>query len=299
VEDALDRHITRRALPRTVTLIALSTCSRDGAKPVPQGGIAALDWALAETLIMLGRPPTGVVAAADWANFVVEPRLPAQVFDLGLQQEVNFELIAMLRPDLILVSPFLQNLDTTLRRIAPTLNLSVYGTGSEPLSTRVQITRELADRVGVPQAADRMVAAAGALRAEATRRLSGLARRRLVFARFVDNRHARVFGRGSLYGEVLAWLGLENGWVRPVGYYGFSTIGIEELALVGDIELVVIDPTPPDIERSLSSSPLWTELPFVKAGRYGTLPPILMFGGLPSAERMVRLLVPHLERRWA
>jgi iron complex transport system substrate-binding protein len=259
----------------------------------------ALDWALAETLIVLGRPPVGVVAAADWAKFVVEPQLPVEIADVGLLQGINFELIATLRPDLILISPFLQNLDSTLKRIAPTLNLSVNGPGSEPLLNRVQVTRELAVRVGVPEAADRVLAASGALRADAMQRLSGLRTRRLLFVSFVDNRHVRVYGRGSLYAEVLGWLGLENGWVRSAGYYGFSTIGIEELALVDDVEFVVIEPVPPDIARSLSSSPIWTELPFIKAGRFGTLPPIFMFGGLPSAERMVRLLVPYLEQRWA
>jgi hypothetical protein len=68
--------------------------------------VAAMDWALAETMIALGHRPIAIVAANDWNRFVVEPSLPAGIVDLGLQPEINFELLASLDPDLILTSPF-------------------------------------------------------------------------------------------------------------------------------------------------------------------------------------------------
>lgn len=292
--------LSRRSWLQVMSVGWLSACAPAGPKaPFQRGGTAALDWALAETLLALGRPPAGVVAAADWAHFVVEPALPPAVADLGLQQELNFELLAMLRPDIILISPFLAHLEPRLQRIAPTWNLSVYEAASSPLSNRMQVTRTLAARLGVPEAAERVIAELEARRAEAQRELAGRGRKPLLFLSFVDNRHARVYGSNSLYGDVLAWLGLENAWRRPVGYFGFSTIGIEELAALGEVELVAIAPVPPDIARALAVSPLWTELPLVRAGSHGVLPPVFMFGALPSADRLVRLLVPHLQRRWA
>lgn len=291
--------ISKRVFLQILGGIGLQACSP--VESARRGGVVALDWALAETLIALGRSPSGIVAAADWARFVVEPVLPAGVADLGLQQELNLELIAALRPDLILISPFLEHVGPRLQRIAPTLNLSVYEAADEPLSHRVRITRELAARLDAAPSAERLVATMEALRVDAARALASMpGRRPLLFASFIDNRHARVYAGGSLYAEVLAWLGLENAWNRPVGYFGFSTIGFEELAsLGGDAELVVVDPVPPDIMRALSSSPIWAGLPLVKAGRHGVIPPVFMFGGLPSAARMVRLLVPYLRQRWA
>lgn len=280
--------------------MALQACSRpEPAATIPRGGVLALDWALAETLVALGKPPAGVVAVADWPRFVVEPALPATVADLGLQQELNLELMAALRPDLILVSPFLAHFEERLRRIAPVMNLSVYEKGDEPLGHRIRITRELADHVDAMPAAESLVQALTSLRQGAISELVRLqGRKPIVFASFVDHRHARVYAGSSLYAEVLAWLGLENAWERPVGYFGFSTVGIEALASVGDAELVVVEPVPPDIRHALSRSPIWAHLPLVRSGQFGATPPVFMFGGLPSAERMVRLLLPHLLKRW-
>lgn len=292
--------LTRRSWLQVVGVSWLSACSPAGPHAsFRRGGTAALDWALAETLIALGQPPSGVVAAADWAHFVVEPALPPKVADLGLQQELNFELLALLRPEIILISPFLAHLEPRLKRIAPTWNLSVYEAASSPLSNRLRVTRTLAERLGVSDSAERIIAELEARRLEAKRGLEGRGRKPLLFLSFVDNRHARVYGSNSLYGDVLAWLGLENAWRRPVGYFGFSTVGIEELATLGEVELVAIAPVPPDIARALSISPLWTELPLVRAGTHGVLPPVFMFGALPSADRLMRLLVPYLQRRWA
>ncbi|MCE7901720.1 MAG: iron ABC transporter substrate-binding protein [Gammaproteobacteria bacterium PRO9] len=281
-----------------MALAAVAACTPTAPHKFTRGGVLALDWALAETMIALGKPPAGVVAAADWPTFVVEPKLPAGTADLGLQQELNFELMAALRPRLILISPFLAQVKPTLDRIAPSLNLSVYEPSAIPLANRMKITRELASHIDARQAAEKMIRDLEPLRKAAMQRLSRLPQRPVLLASFVDNRHARVYGGSSLYADTLAWLGLANAWKRPVGYFGFATVGIEEFATLDEVELVGIEPVPPDIARALSSSPLWTDLPFVRSGHQGRIPPVFMFGALPSARRFVGLLVDHLEERW-
>lgn len=290
--------ISRRRFLPIFGAAALAACSPRTPGSLARGGMLVLDWALAETVIALGVQPAGVVAAADWARFVIEPALPAGTVDLGLQQELNFELMAALRPRLILVSPFLAHVRPTLERIAPCLDLSVYEAAETPLANRVKVTRELAAHIGAPQAAERLIHDLGMLRDDATQRLSGLSRRPVLLASFIDNRHARVYGGSSLYADTLAWLGLDNAWKRSVGYFGFATVGIEDLATLDDIELVAVEPVPPDIAHALSSSPLWNELPFVRSGQAGRIPPVFMFGALPSVKRCMRLLVAHLEERW-
>ena len=289
--------LDRRGLLGTLALGTLAACAppRDNYR---RGGVLALDWALAETAIVLGTDPAGVIAVSDWSRFVIEPALPAGVADLGLQQELNFELMAALRPRLFLISPFLDRVKPDLDRIAPSVNLSVYEPPEAPLSHRMALTRELAEHLDAAPACELYLRQLEVLGERLRHQLGALERKPVLMVSFVDNRHARVYGGSSLYADTMAWLGLENAWTEPVGFYGFGTVGIEQLASLRDIELVAVEPVPPDIERALDSSPLWRELPLVKAGQVGRIPPAFMFGALPSARRFALLLVDHLTRKW-
>jgi iron complex transport system substrate-binding protein len=290
--------VGRRAFLSLLVSLFAAACAPPSGRTGTTGGIVVLDWALAETLVALGHIPAGVVAASDWSRFVVDPPLPEQVADLGLQQELNFELIASMRPDLILISPFLARLEPQLKRIAPTRNLSVYDPGEAVLARRIQIVKELAALVGATARAQTWLAQVEAELQRGSERLARLQKRPVVMASFVDNRHVRVYGGNSLYAEVLTRLGSRNGWTDEVGYFGFSTVGIERLARLGDIEFVAVEPVPADIARALGQSPLWQQLPFVQRKQHGTIAPVFMYGGIPSARRMASLLTPYLESRW-
>jgi len=289
--------VSRAAWPtRRSILLGLAglLATKARAEPVPRK-VACLDWALAETMLALGAEPMAVVAAADWPRFVVEPELPSEIADLGLQQELNFELLAMLRPDLILISPFLGHLKPQLARIAPFVELSVFEDDGAPLAQRELVTRELSDRLGLRPAAEAYLAAANAEFDQLAERASRLPPRPVLLTTFVDARHVRVYGGSSLFQNTLTRLGIENAWPHPVGYFGYDLVGIERLATGADLQLIAFDPVPPDLMPKLSDSPLWTRLPFIEAGRFATLPPVLMFGGMPSALRFARLLVTELE----
>ncbi len=287
------RHdLTRRCL--LISVAGLSTVRAGATTSTPR--VACLDWALAETMLALDAPPIGIVAASDWPLFVVEPALPRQVADLGLQQDINFELLATLRPGLILTSPFLENFEPQLRRIAPVLNLSIYDDSGPPLAQREAVTRTLGQRIGKHAEAERFLRQAGQSFELARQRIAQLPHRRLIVATFVDARHVRVYGGASLYQNVLRRLGLENAWRTPVGYFGFATVGVERLADAGDIHFVGFDPLPPDVAPALRQSTLWERLPFVRAGRVSMLPPTLPFGAMPAALRFARLLTSALER---
>ncbi|WP_300396778.1 ABC transporter substrate-binding protein [Henriciella sp.] len=258
----------------------------------------SLDWALAETMIALGRAPAGVVAAADWKRFVVEPELPEQTADLGLQQELNFELMAALKPDLILFSPFLEHQKLKFDRIARSEKLSVYDPSEEPLGQRMKASRDLAFLIGAESALEDFLRELETLREDVKMRLARLKQRPVLMVTFIDNRHARVYSGSSLYADAMAWLGLENAWQGDVGYFGYSTVGLEDLATQENVELIAVEPVQPDISHALAESPLWKRLPFVVSGHQGSIPPVFMFGSLPSAARFAKLIVAHLEERW-
>lgn len=258
--------------------------------------VAALDWALAETMMALGQDPIAIVAAGDWNRFVVEPPLPTGVVDLGLQPEINFELLASLRPDLILTSPFVQDLEPAVGRIAETLRLSIFEPGPIPLAQPRALTRLLGQRLGRVAEADAFLAGAERTFDACRARLASRARRPVLLVNVIDPRHVRVYGGAGLYQNVLDRIGLTNAWSGPTNYWGYATVGIERLATTADVELIAFEPVPPDAQATLRRSPLWSTLPFVRAGRTSVLPSVLMFGAMPSALRFARLVVGHVTR---
>lgn len=286
--------LTRRNLVGAIACSALVPRPL-GASPAAQR-VAVLDWAIAETLFALGEPPVALVAASDWNRFVVEPRLPAGTADIGVQQEVNFELLAALHPDLILTSPFSQDQEPALARIAPVRRFTVFEPTSSPLERPRRLTRELGAMVGAERQAEALIAYSDAQLAACRVRLARLRLPPVLLVGFLDARHVRAFGGVGLYQNVLDTLGLENAWTKPTNAWGFATTGIEGLATDKDVRLVAFQPVPPDALPTLAQSPLWRELPFVKAGHMSILPPVLMFGALPAALRFARLLTAEMER---
>ena len=261
--------------------------------------IAALDWALAETMLVLRYNPVALVAAGDWNRFVVEPALPPGIADVGLQQQVNFELLAALAPDLILTSPFSQQIEPVLRRIAPTERFSVFAPSPVPLGTARSLMSALGERLGRSAEAAEFLRAADAQLAACRERIRVLRPPPVLLINFVDARHARVYGGAGLFQNVLDRIGVSNAWTGATNYWGFATVGIERLAMSRDVRLMIFDPVPADVRPTLAQSPLWLDLPFVRAAHVARLPPVLMFGAMPAALRFARVLMQTLERNAA
>jgi ferric hydroxamate transport system substrate-binding protein len=283
--------VSRRRLLAAVAALPLTARVGQAAAPVR---VVSLDWALAETMIALGRPPIAIVAAGDWNRFVVEPPLPDGVIDLGLQPEINFELLASLRPDLILTSPFVQEIEPYVRRIGETLQLSIFEPGPVPLEQPRRLMLTLGARLGREAEAQRYLDAADRLFDGYRDRLRTRASRPVLLVTFIDGRHVRVYGGAGLYQNVLDRIGVRNAWTADTTYWGYATIGIERLATRDDVQLVAFEPIPPDAQPTLQRSPLWSQLPFVREGRMVVLPSVLMFGAMPAALRFARLLADAL-----
>lgn len=290
----------RRAVLRAAGagLLALSGAAGLRAAPAQAAPrIVSLDFGVAETLIALGAPPLALPDPESWAQWVVEPELPPGIVNLGADREPNLELLAALRPDLIVTTPYLDGITPLLERFAPTLTVSVYAPPAGSAYARcVAATRQLAAAIGRVAEGEALIARAQASMAEARAQLAaaGQAGRAVLAVNFLDARHVRVYGAGSLFGDVFVETGLVNGWTVPSNFWGFSTVGIEALAGGGAGTLVYLEPISADTLDRLAASPLWRNLPFVAAGRIVRLPPVLMFGMLPSAMRFARQLTAHL-----
>ena len=285
----------RREFLACLALLPIAPRLVDAASDRPRAVV--LDWALLETMLAIGHQPIAVVAGSDWNRSNMGPRLSSSVADLGLSPEINFELLASLKPDLIVMSPFVEQLEPVLRRIAPTWNLSVFEHAATPLQHQRELTRKLGARLGRAAEAEQYVADAERRLDDIRRHLAARPKRPVLLVNFIDARHVRVYGGSGLYQNVLDRLALVNAWTGQTNYWGYATLGIERLATVSDLELIAFEPIPADAQSTLARSPLWTQLPFVKAGRVSILPSVLMFGALPSALRLANLLDEHFTRQ--
>lgn len=288
--------LSRRAVLGGLAASCLAPADVFAAPSSPR--IVSLDYALSQTLIVLGHPPIATADASSWNKWVVEPPLPAETIDIGTGMDPNMELVAALKPDLILTTDYVGLTEGRLERIAPVRRLTIYGEGGSPLPKAIAATRAIGELLGRQADAERYIAETGALFDVCRRRLASTEKRRVLLAAFMDPRHVRVYGHPGLYQDVLDRIGLENAWAEPVTYWGFTTVGLERLATLGEAT-VVVDYLPPDVAATLATSPLWTRLPFAREGHLVEMPPVLMFGALPAARRFAELITDIMEAQAA
>lgn len=288
-------------LAATPALLAASAWPLAPARPAaPTPGRAGspravcLDYGLAETLLALGAAPVGLPGPAEYRVWVVEPGLPEGVADVGQRAQPNLERLAALVPDAVFAAADHDPILPLLRRVAPVLRLPVYTPERRPWERSVEAARAIGAWLGRPDDAERLIAAVEGRHAAARAALAGRAMRPVLLASFLDPRHLRLYGRGCILQAGLDRLGLRNAWSGQTGPWGSATVGLEALAPLEDASLFVFDPRPPDLAAVLDASPLWRALPFVRAGRVFALPPVLMFGTLPAADRFAAVLAPRL-----
>lgn len=286
---SVGHRISRRAI--VAAALALS-CGR-AAATVPKRP-ATLDWAILETLLALGHPPVAATELVQFREIAVEPPVPASVADLGLRGLPNLETLLFARPDIIFNSNFYAGLEPRLNAIAPVESFDLYRPGLAPWEPMVAMTRAIAARLGDAGAGEALIAGTEGEFARLRARL-GVVDRPVLLINLGDSRHFRAFGFDSMIGEAISRLGLANAWSVDTSYSATAPVGIEVLAQHPQAWIVVIGPTPPDVERVLERSAFWRALPAVAAGRVLWLGPVNPFGALPSARRFAGLLTQALD----
>jgi ABC-type Fe3+-hydroxamate transport system substrate-binding protein len=260
------------------------------------GDLAIIDWGLLETALALDVLPVAATELRQYREIVVEPHVPDGVIDLGLRGSPNMELLRLLKPELILISGFYEYMRSGLERIAEVISLPVYEAGKAPYALAEYSTLALGKRVGRSVEAEAYVQFVTDELDEIRNRVTPVAAHPMFVISLGDSRHFRAFGGDSMFGDVLARLGLKNAWTDETSYSAAAPIGIEALARVPEASIAVVGPLPPDVQRTLDENALWKALPAVREARVAILDPINHFGGLPSAQRFARLLAQGFER---
>ncbi|WP_372069530.1 ABC transporter substrate-binding protein (plasmid) [Tistrella mobilis] len=289
--------LSRRKL-MVAAAAALAVCAGGRVRAATPERLAVIDWALLETVLALGILPVAAAELRQFRETVVEPPVPRGVADLGLRGAINFELLRLAAPDLILNSAFHAWADPNLARIAPVETMSIHRPGVAPYGAAAAAARSLGARLGRGDAAAALIADTDAVIAAAGTAARAASGGRPVFLVTPgDAAHVSAFGPDSLPGEVAARMGLANAWGAETRYSGTAPVGIEALAARPEAWIALMAPMPPDTLRRLGQAALWQALPAVREGRVLIIDPVNPFGALPTAARFARLLaaamVPH------
>lgn len=293
--------LDRRRFLRIASALPLGLLAGGARQARAAGGICALDWTSAQALLSLGIVPHGLPEIDRYRRSVIEPAVPEGVPDIGARAEPNLELLDRLAPARFVTDGMLSAVRGRLERIAPLILYQSFDTGSGEsegrngqLAFAIASLRGLAGELGVPEAAELAVARLDRALDEARARLTGVVTRPLYVLSVLDGRRVLIHGRNSLYQALLDRLGIANAWTGPSGPYGHATVTMDRLTGRPEAGLVNIGSEGKRALEALAALPLFAGLPFLREGRVTILPPILFYGGVPTAERFVRLLGERL-----
>ncbi|MDH6265948.1 ABC-type Fe3+-hydroxamate transport system substrate-binding protein [Rhizobium sp. SG_E_25_P2] len=288
--------LRRRALLVGGVVAACTGRSSQAAIPPDPRRIVALDWPCALNLLALGVVPLGLPERDRYRQFVVEPTLPDTVKEIGFRSEPNIELIASLRPKLILATGEAAVIGADLAEIAPVQNFDPDDY-EEPdrLASGARALRGLAGLLAIPAAYEsydknfsRDIQAGAA-------RLTRYDGSPIFIASIIDARRMLVFGRNSLFQAVLDRWGVQNAWDGYTSRYGHATTTVDRLALRPEARLLLVGNNAVSTFEQMRSSPVMASLPFVRNKRVHVVPETLFYGGLPAAFRFARLASRALE----
>ncbi|ACM04041.1 Periplasmic binding protein precursor [Cereibacter sphaeroides KD131] len=283
--------ISRRPLLAGLVALTLPVPARATAGP----RLAVIDWAAAETLIALDRPPLAISDSGYFASRMPFD-LPPGVVDIGPFWEINLEYLARLAPDRIIAPASALMMTPRIAAIAPVEIVPTETDGSR-LDLAADLARQMAATAGLaPDSAARLVAGTEAVLTTEGRRVPADRGSVLVCVPDLSGRLFTLYGRGSLPDAVLARMGLANAWTGPVTALGTYRASLEELIRLEDatILLVEIASMRPRTERMLRASALWRVVPAVASGRAHWIGSFYPQGGLLSARHLAETVAAAL-----
>lgn len=259
--------------------------------------VVVLEWALTEMLLSIGVVPVGAANTAGFRRAYPTVTLPQDVVDLGLMFQPNMELLMSLRPGLIVISPAHAALRASLERLAPTVTFGQYRASPTPYTAARAETLQLAQRLDWLPQAQALLASADHTLDDARKRLREIPNVRdisLYVVRFLDEMHLRVYGDQSLFGELMALLGLRNAWQNKARSGAYATLSVDALEPASNTTLLYQKPLPTSVLSMMKTSPVWAAMPFARADHMIGMPGVPAEGTVASAVYFVRALVEAL-----
>lgn len=255
--------------------------------------LVTFDYAIADTLAALQRPPIAMAGLAQYRKLNQEHLLP-DTLELGLRFQPNFEYLASLEPDAILISPPAHlNLENKLSDIADVIKIRLFGKELNIWQSLEQLTRNLGKLNDQQQQAQTLIDSVDAELSLIATQIERPADP-LLIVEIRDDRHVRVYGPGSLEDMTLTQLGLENAWKGHTNDWGFSTLTIPEaFQLEGKIILLRSNYSQDLPDSTLPASGLWQH--WLDDTSVSVNRNYWPWGGFPSMLRFAKSLKEALE----
>lgn len=276
-------------------LVMASTQLMGGSEAPSNQAVVTLDYAIAETLAALGAPPDAVGGLSGYRVWWRDPQALPTATELGSRHLPNLELIQRIAPAKILISPPAHaNLTPQLSRLATLQQWVVYEAGAELQQRLTDLTIQLGELTNEQARAEDYLsdveAQFDALAEQCKHRQNSV--RPIVLVSFMDERHARVFGQGSLEGAVMDQLGVSNAWAGEVNRWGFATVTAEQLfELDGRVIMLESPYSPEGMQQTLLEQGIWQHWPTLRRQDATTLAvDYWHWGGWPSALRFAASL---------
>lgn len=278
--------LRRRDVLGLLAASALVSPARASAAP----RVAAIDWAMLETAMALGVVPVAATELVQFRKTAVEPAIPSDVADLGLRGAPNFELLHLLKPELILISPFYAQYESRLETIAPIVSLPFYVNGEPPFDKALAAVSSLGTRLERSVAAQAVLEQTEQTLNDLRRSLARFSDRPTYVINVGDARHFRAFGADSMFGDVLSRLGLTNAWVDVSRFTFAAPVPLENLAAHPDARIVIVSDVPVEARSAFTNSVIWNSLKPVRENRVFMLGKVNPYGGITAGMRFARLL---------
>lgn len=283
--------LTRRTLLLSALTLLPAKALFAGTPPAPLR-IVSLDLAITESLLALGVIPLAVANKRWYQNFIVNPPLPESVREIGLPDEPNLELLALLKPDLICATRSQVQLNSRLQQIAPLVAMDIFQPDSSPWQLAQNMIAQLGQYASRRERADQLIQQAQEQLTDVGARLQKYRTRPLFLARINDDgRHLLLFGRRGMYDDLLQRMGFHNAFDGKTNAWGGAIVGLDHLLSQPDARLIFFnnrqDRHSVDV---LLTSPLWKAVPLIREGRYSAMNRLYPSGGLLSGMNFLREL---------
>jgi iron complex transport system substrate-binding protein len=257
--------------------------------------VVSLSWEATEHLLQVDVTPMAVADAADYRTWYVQPALPSDVPGVGSRTEPNLELLARWRPDLIVMSPMLEDMRSRLAGIAPLMPHPGFSQAHDNFAAQRRGYLDIAARLGRETLARERLATMDHRLAgwrDQLRRRFGTALPSVAVVRFSSPTVVFFNGPNSMPQHALDALGLRSAHPVPAADWGITQAPVVSLGQVREGVVLHIEPFAQ--QSLLFRTALWRSMPFVRARRFASLPPIWTYGGVFSVERLAGAITEAL-----
>lgn len=174
--------------------------------------IISLDWAIAETMMMLNYQPLAVGDKRIYNVWVKEPVLPNEIKDVGLRVQPNIEYIINLKPDLIITSSLFSIDNYILKN--KTKVIDFYQNKKDVYSSINESVLQIGMILNKKQEALELIRNTKLFFKSFKNKLHYT--KPIAIVQFIDRKYLRIYTKHSLFGAVLEQLGLNNAYDKDV-----------------------------------------------------------------------------------